>query len=104
LATHGSDLLSQMDRGTEVSSLAIQLAMAQAGAGFAVLSALGASHPQATGLRFLPLSPRLHREVFLMHHLDHPADEATTVTCEAIRSALIRATLHASVKRQPLAA
>ncbi|MFT5933504.1 MAG: LysR family carnitine catabolism transcriptional activator [Hydrogenophaga sp.] len=104
LATHGSDLLSQMDCGTEVSSLAIQLAMAQAGAGFAVLSALGASHPQATGLRFLPLSPRLHREVFLMHHLDHPADEATTVTCEAIRSALIRATLHASVKRQPLAA
>lgn len=99
-----------MDRGTEVSSLAIQLAMAQAGAGLAVLSALsalsalGASHPQATGLRFLALSPRLHREVFLMHHLDHPADEATTVTCEAIRSALIRATLHASVKRQPLAA
>lgn len=100
LAIHGSALLNQMEDGTEVSSLAIQLAMAQAGAGLAVLSALGASHPQAAGLRFVPLSPRLHREVFLMHHLDHPPDEATAVTCDAIRLALASATLHASVKRQ----
>jgi LysR family carnitine catabolism transcriptional activator len=101
LAMHGSDLLHQMDSGTECSSLTLQLAMAQAGAGLAVLSALGASHPQAAGLRFVPLSPRLHREVFLMHHLDHPPDEATAATRDAIWSALARAVLHAEVKRQP---
>jgi LysR family carnitine catabolism transcriptional activator len=99
LSAHGSNLLNQMGGGTELSSLTLQLAMAQAGAGLAVLSALGASHPQAAGLRFVLLSPRLHREVFLMHHLDHPPDDATAVTCDAIRLALARATLHASVKR-----
>lgn len=99
LATHGSSLLNQMSSGTEVSSLALQLAMVQAGAGLAVLSALGASHPQAAGLRFLPLTPRIHREVFLMHHQDHPPDAATAVVCETIRSVLQQVRLHPSVKR-----
>lgn len=98
LAVHGSSLLNQMASGTEVSSLALQLAMARAGAGLAVMSALGASHPQAAGLRFLPLNPRMQREVFLMHHQDHLPDEATTATMEAIREAMHRVPLHPSVR------
>jgi len=99
LASHGSDLLNQMEHGTEVNSLAIQLALAQAGLGLALVSALGASHPQAHGLRFVPLKPRLQREVFLMHPVDHPPDEATAVVQSAIRAALAQATLNPCVKR-----
>lgn len=102
LAMHGSELLNQMERGTEVSSLSLQLAMAQAGIGLAVMSALGASHPQAMGLRFVPLKPRLQREVFLMIPRDHLPDEATAATCSAIRSALAKAALHPGVKCLPL--
>jgi len=99
LASHGSDFLNQMEHGTEVNSLAIQLALAQAGLGLALVSALGASHPQAHGLRFVPLKPRLQREVFLMHPVDHPPDEATAVVQSAIRAALAQATLNPCVKR-----
>lgn len=101
LAIHGSELIQQMEQGAEVSSLALQLAMVQAGVALTVLSALGASHPQAAGLRFVPLSPRLHREVFLMHHVDHPPDEVVAVTRDAIWKALAEAPLHTSVRRHP---
>ena len=99
LSAQGSDWRKKMERGTEVSSLAIQLAMAHAGAGLAVMSALGASHPQAKGLRFVPLRPRLQREVFLMHHIHHPPDEATATVCDFIRWALAQAALLPGIKR-----
>lgn len=66
LRTRGSELVGQMQRGIEVSSLAMQLALVREGVGVGVLSALGASHAMAHGLRFLPLSPVIEREVFLM--------------------------------------
>jgi LysR family carnitine catabolism transcriptional activator len=56
LRLHGSALLAPMSSGVEVSSLAIQLALARAGVGVAVLSALGASHPEAQSMQFLPRS------------------------------------------------
>ncbi len=76
LRAHGSDLVARMERGVEVSSLTLQLALARAGVGVAVLSALGAAHPQAQGLKFVPLKPALRREIFAMQRRDRPA--ATT--------------------------
>lgn len=66
LRTRGSELVGQMQRGIEVSSLAMQLALVREGVGVAVLSALGASHALAQGMRFVPLHPQIDREVFLM--------------------------------------
>jgi LysR family transcriptional regulator, carnitine catabolism transcriptional activator len=68
LHAQGSDLAALMDSGHEVSSLALQLAMTKAGLGVAVVSALGASHPDAQGLRFVPWRPAIHRQIFLMTH------------------------------------
>lgn len=85
LRLHGSSLVAQMDGGVEVSSLSIQLAMAQAGVGVAVLSALGASHPQARGMRFVPLRPAVRREVFLQQRRDRPL----SATARVLRDALL---------------
>lgn len=63
LRMHGSELLAPMARGVEVSSLSIQLALAAEGVGVAVLSALGASHPSAQAMRFVPLQPLVQRAV-----------------------------------------
>lgn len=88
LSLHGSDLVALMAGGVEVSNLALQLSMAQAGVGVAVLSALGASHPQASGLTFVPLRPRVAREVFLMHRRDQPPSPAARALAQALRECL----------------
>ncbi len=98
LRTHGSDLVAQMHRGVEVSSLAVQLALAQAGVGVAVVSALGASHPGAAGMKFVPLRPALRREVFLMKRRDQPHDPAALALAAAIRDGLAEAVLHPAVR------
>jgi LysR family transcriptional regulator, carnitine catabolism transcriptional activator len=98
LRAHGSELIEAMERGTQVSSLALQLALAHAGIGVAVLSALGASHPQAAGLRFVPLRPALRREIFLMRRRDRPLSPAACALAEAIRQALPQVRLHPSVR------
>lgn len=66
LHSRGSELVGHMQRGIEVSNLAIQLALVREGVGIGVMSALGASHALAQGMRFAPLSPAISREVFLM--------------------------------------
>jgi LysR family transcriptional regulator, carnitine catabolism transcriptional activator len=66
LRMRGSALVADMDRGIEVSSLGLQLALVRAGMGLAVVSALGASHPMAQGMRFEALQPAIEREIFLM--------------------------------------
>lgn len=66
LHSRGSELVGQMQGGIEVSSLAMQLALVREGVGVGVMSALGASHALAQGMQFVPLSPRMEREVFLM--------------------------------------
>lgn len=66
LRLHGSALVGQMQHGVEISSLAIQLAFVQAGVGVGVLSALGASHPVAQGMQFVPVKPAIDRTLFLM--------------------------------------
>lgn len=79
LRIHGSPIVSLMSQGIEITSLTMQLALVQAGVGVAVLSALGASHPQARGLGFTLLQPSIVREVFLMRRLartPHSALEA----------------------------
>lgn len=86
LRAHGSELITLMERGTEVSSLSLQLALAHAGVGVAVLSALGASHPAAKGLHFAPLRPRLAREVFLMRRSDRAASPSCRALIDAIRA------------------
>lgn len=84
LRMHGSDLVGQMEAGVEVPSLSIQLALAQAGAGVAVLSALGASHPQAQGMCFVPLRPTVRREVFLLQRRDRPLSPSGRLLREAL--------------------
>jgi LysR family transcriptional regulator, carnitine catabolism transcriptional activator len=66
LRMRGSPLVARMQQGVEVSSLALQLSLARAGVGVAVVSALGASHSLAQGLCFEPLQPAIDREIFLM--------------------------------------
>lgn len=98
LRMHGSALVARMHRGIEVSDLAVQLALAHAGVGVAVVSALGASHPQAAGLRFAPLRPAIRRELFLMR----PQGQARTPSAAALATALTahrdRPRLHRLVK------
>lgn len=66
LRMRGSPLVARMQQGIEVSNLAMQLALVQAGLGVAVVSALGASHPLARNLPFEPLEPVIEREIFFM--------------------------------------
>lgn len=84
LRLHGSPLVAQMAAGVEVSSLGIQLALARAGVGVAVLSALGASHRDAQDMVFTPLSPPVHRELFLMQRRDRPATPAAAALAKAL--------------------
>jgi LysR family carnitine catabolism transcriptional activator len=101
LRSQGSALVAQMERGVEVSSLALQLALACAGAGVAVVSALGASHPQAAGLRFVPLRPTVLRTVFLMQPRQRPPSPSVRALALAIRAGVGLAPLHAAVRRTP---
>ncbi len=98
LRMHGSDLVSQMEGGVEVPSLSIQLALAQAGAGVAVLSALGASHPQARGMSFVPLRPTVRREVFLLQRRDRPLSPSGRLLREALLRPLESAQAHPSIR------
>ncbi len=98
LQSRGSALLQHMGKGVEVSSLALQLALAQAGVGVAVVSALGASHPQASGLQFVPLRPAMQREVFLMQRRDRVLNPSARAFAHAVRTGLALAVLHASVQ------
>ena len=99
LQHRGSKLVPQMGKGAEVSSLALQLALAHAGVGVAVVSALGASHPQASGLLFVPLKPAMEREVFMMHRRDRELNPSARAFANALRSGLAQAALHSSIKR-----
>lgn len=98
LRTRGSDIVGQMDKGIEVSSLALQLALVRAGLGVAVLSALGASHPQAQGLCFVPLRPAILREVFMLQRRDRAPSPSARALLRAIVSGLQHAALHPAVK------
>lgn len=97
LRMHGSALLAPMSQGVEVSSLAIQLALAEAGVGVAVLSALGASHPLARGMRFVPLQPKVERELFVMRRRDRPQSLAARAFEDAVVRHLPQATLRPEV-------
>ncbi len=99
LAARGSDVVAWMSQGTEVSSLAMQLALAQAGVGVAVVSALGASHPSAEGLSFVPLKPAVERSVYLMQNRTSAPDAATQAVVAAVHQALAQVALHPRVKR-----
>lgn len=98
LSSHGSALVSHMSRGIEVSSLALQLALAQAGVGVAVVSALGASHPAAKGLQFVPLEPALEREVFMMTRSDRALNPSARALEVAMTAGLARTVLHPNVR------
>lgn len=97
LRQHGSTLVGTMERGIEVSSLAVQLALVRAGVGVAVLSALGASHPSARGLAFVPLAPAIRRELFLMHRRDRPLRAPARALADAVRAELPQAPLDARI-------
>lgn len=99
LSARGSDVVARMSQGIEVSSLALQLAMARAGAGIAVMSALGASHREAADLRFALLRPAVQREVFMMQRRDRAASPSARALMDAIAQGLVSATLHPSVRR-----
>ncbi|KQW24315.1 MULTISPECIES: LysR family transcriptional regulator [unclassified Acidovorax] len=98
LRAQGSDLVAHMDHGVEVSSLALQLAMARAGVGIAVMSALGASHRDAADLRFSPLRPTVQREVFVMQQRDRALSVPARALIEAVVAGAKGAQLHRLVK------
>lgn len=88
LRLHGSPLVAQMAKGVEVSSLGIQLALARAGVGVAVLSALGASHRDALDMVFTPLVPAARRELFLLRRRDRTANPATGALARELKLCL----------------
>ena len=98
LRMHGSELLAPMARGVEVSSLSIQLALAAKGVGVAVLSALGASHPSAQAMQFVPLQPLVQRELFLMCRRDRTPSPARRAFEEMVWRVLPQVRLHAAVE------
>ena len=98
LRTQGSPWAVAMEQGVEVSSLSLQLSLVQAGLGVAVLSALGASHPQAGGLSFVPFSPRVWRQLFLLHRRDRPLRPAALALAGAIHAALHQVDWHPSLQ------
>ncbi len=98
LRLHGSAVVGQMDGGIEVSSLALQLALARAGAGVAVVSALGASHRDARGLKFVALRPAVQREVFLMIRRDRALSPPALALFDALVSGTRLVKLHSGVQ------
>jgi LysR family carnitine catabolism transcriptional activator len=106
LRMRGSPLVARMQQGMEVSSLVLQLALARSGVGVAVVSALGASHPMAQGMRFEPLQPALDREIFLMTQRTRILSASAKALLTAIREALAPerppAGLHARVQLERL--
>lgn len=104
LRSQGSPWAAAMEQGVEVSSLSLQLSLVQAGLGVAVLSALGASHPQAGGLSFVPFGPRVWRQLFLLHRRDRPLRPAAHALAGAVLSALHQVDWHPRLQvlaRQP---
>lgn len=98
LRQHGSALVTAMEAGTEVSSLAVQLALVRADAGVAVVSALGAAHPYARGLRFVPLVPAVRRDILLLTRRDAALRPPARALAEAIVAALRRTRLPPGVR------
>ena len=98
LRVHGSALLAPMAHWVEVSSLAIQLALARSGVGVAVLSALGASHPEARTMQFVALKPLVQRELFLMRRRDRPPSMALRAFVDMVWRCLPSAPLHPQVR------
>ncbi|WP_284614577.1 LysR family transcriptional regulator [Aquabacterium humicola] len=88
LRAHGSDWARTMEGGIETSSLALQLSLVQAGVGVSVVSALGASHPQAAGLRFAPFAPAIERHVQVMARRDRPLRPAARRLVEVLKQTL----------------
>lgn len=104
LNSHGSALVNHMSRGVEVSSLALQLAMAHAGVGVAVVSALGAAHSAARGLQFVALEPTVEREVFMMTRSDRALNPSARALEAAICTGLAQAVLHPAIRLSALLA
>lgn len=99
LRDQGSAWAAAMDGGTEVSSLSLQLALVRAGVGVALLSALAASHPEAHDLRFVPITPRLQRQVVLMQRRDRPLRPAAQALADMLDEVLPGLPLHPLVRR-----
>lgn len=98
LRIHGSSLVTQMEGGVEVSSLALQLALAQAGVGVAVVSAMGASHAHAVGMKFVPLRPAIRREVFLLQRRDRSLSASARVLRDTLLGPLSVPGAHPSIR------
>jgi LysR family carnitine catabolism transcriptional activator len=103
LRAHGSELVARLHRGVEVSDLSVQLALARAGVGVAVVSALGASHPEAARLRFAPLVPRIERQLFLLRRRDARPSAAVEALEQAVHEENASAPLHPLVRRTRVA-
>jgi LysR family transcriptional regulator, carnitine catabolism transcriptional activator len=98
----GSPWVGPMEDGVEASSLAIQLALVAQGLGASIVSALGASHPMAQGLLFVPLRPLLLRHVQVLQRKDRPLRPAAAALVAELQRAAAAAPLHAQVRRPRL--
>ena len=91
LRSSGSPVVSQMESGIELSSLTLQIALASAGVGLAVVSALGASHPAAAGLQFTLIKPLVYRQIYLVQQRLVALSPAATAFKETFWSYLLAA-------------
>ena len=98
LNSHGSEIVCWMRNGIEVSTLALQFAMARAGMGLAVMSGLGASHELAKDMKFSRLRPAVCRDVFIMRRRDFRPSQAALALIDAIKCGIATARLHPSIQ------
>lgn len=98
LRSQGLDIVSWMHDGIEVSSLALQLAMARAGVGLAVMSGLGASHHQAMDMQFSRFDPVISRDVFIMQRRDFRLSKAALALIDEIKHAVGTERLHPAIR------
>lgn len=98
LRSHAPQWAEAMAGGVEVSSLSLQLALVHAGVGATVVSALGASHPLAHGLPFVPLAPPVERQLMLLRRRDRLLRPAAAELVAALLAVLPAVTFAAPVR------
>lgn len=101
LRIHGSELINFMEAGVEVSSLGSQLAMIKAGVGISVVSALSTSHVYFSGLEFIPITPNISCEFFLINRKNNPLSAPAKAFVKLIKQCLPSAGLHPSIIISP---
>lgn len=99
ITREGFDIFSRNERCIEASQLTMMLDLVHAGMGVAVVSALGASHPRAKGLRFMRVKGLdIKRRMHFVRRIDRPMSIFASNFLKTCLDALLAASLHPDVK------